>query len=267
MVGLHLSRREWVAYGLEASLRGANPKTDDQLGDFYFWADEDSLRRGLPQFVQTCIHEAAHEYYSDIKFPDQTHTYHDANDDIAPLFKTFDWSLFQGKRQLLKKKVSLLQQVLALLQKPKSVATLLHPVAGYKNLITQAYGTPNSAYPATKHHIGTDYATPAGTRVLAPFNGQITVSGNSKTLGNYCIYTYTYEGVQYAARFLHLQAVPEQGTYARGETIGRTGNTGFSTGYHLHCDVWFNEVRLDLVNQDNFRTFTIDPAKHYADIA
>lgn len=121
MVGLHLSRKEWVAYGLEASLRGANPRTDDFLGDLYFWADRDSLRKGLPQYVQVVLHEAAHEYYNDVRFPDQTHAYHDANPDISPLFKTFDWSLFQGKRQLLKNKVSLLQTILDLTRKLKAL--------------------------------------------------------------------------------------------------------------------------------------------------
>lgn len=135
MVGLHLSRKEWVAYGLEASLRGANPKTDDQLGDFYFWADEDSMRRGLPQFVQTCLHEASHEYYVDVKFPDQTHAFHDANQDIAPLFTTFDWSLFQGKRQLLKKKVSLLQTIFDLTRKLKALQTPKLPLNDLQPLV------------------------------------------------------------------------------------------------------------------------------------
>jgi len=116
-VALHYSYKQKVAWGVQPSLRGANPRTDDFLGDFYFWSDEKTERLGYPQFVQTCLHEFAHEYFDDLKLTDITHEYHDKHKDIAPLFATFDWTNFQGKRQLLKKKVSLLQMILDLTKK------------------------------------------------------------------------------------------------------------------------------------------------------
>jgi hypothetical protein len=122
-VGFHFSVKQKNAWLFDKTVNGVNPRTDDQLGDFYLWADEGTRRQGLPQFVQTLLHEFSHEYFEDTKTIDLTHEYHDANKDIAPLFKTFDWSKFQGKRQELKRKLTLLQQLLLKLQLLKKPAT------------------------------------------------------------------------------------------------------------------------------------------------
>lgn len=172
-----------------------------------------------------------------------------------------------NKDVLLKKKNALELIVEALkrnLAKSKQTG-LLHPVETYRDYISQGYGVANSQwYPQTGHHIGTDYACPVGTKVKAPFAGEVTTAGTSASLGNYCIYTYIYEGVTYAARFLHLSFVPERGKYQRGEEIATTGNTGKSTGAHLHIDIFFNEVRVDILTKTNWRNLTVNPETHYA---
>lgn len=117
VIGLHFNMKQKLAWGVQPSLRGSNPRTDDEMGDFWFCADETSLRKGYPTFVQTCLHEFAHEYFFETKQPDVTHTFHDKQPDIKSLFTVFDWSLYQPKRQALKKKVSILTTLLKLLQK------------------------------------------------------------------------------------------------------------------------------------------------------
>lgn len=264
IVAFHMSDSLRKKIGLKPTLRGLNPNRDNSLTDVYFWSNEKTQRKGLPQFVQTLLHEVAHEYYQQTKTTDITHLFHKNFADITPLFSTFDWALFQPRRQQQKTVLKLAQRVFELMtqllaEKPQPT-TLQHPVDDYKSYVSQKYGVPNTKwYPLTGHHIGTDYATPVSTKVQAPWAGRITASGNSPSLGNYCIYTFNFDGVTYACRFMHLSNIPIVGQYDRGEVIAKTGNTGNTTGAHLHIDVFYNEVRLDILNKANWRELTIDP--------
>jgi len=137
-----------------------------------------------------------------------------------------------------------------------------HPVEGYS--VSYKYGVPDAAYALTGHHIGTDYFTPKGTPVKAPIAGEVTVAGNSRSLGNYCHFKYSIANKTYTARFLHLQTVPTRGKYQKGQIIAYSGNTGFTSGPHLHIDVWKDDVRLDLINTTNWQQMTLDPEEHFA---
>jgi hypothetical protein len=90
IIGLHFSKSQWVKLGLKSSLRGANPKRTNKVQDFYFWADERSKRFGLPQFVQTLLHELLHEYFQQKGIEDLTHQWHEENRDITKRFPIKD---------------------------------------------------------------------------------------------------------------------------------------------------------------------------------
>lgn len=140
---------------------------------------------------------------------------------------------------------------------------LLHPVDAYKNYITQGYGVADTAYTLTGHHIGCDYATPEGTAVRAPYTGVVTASGYTYAQGYFCHFQYTYKGKLYTDRYMHLQSKPSTGTYYKGAVVARTGNTGYSTGPHLHLDVWNSDVDLTSINSSNWDVLTVDPTTHY----
>lgn len=195
------------------------------------------------------------------RHPDFTeYDYEDAWLGIGPLLHD---SLLHKELQGTMKKlvVRLRQYVLALTRQVEEIYGLQHPVPGFR--ITQPYGVANSRYPLTRHHIGTDYATPIGTPVLAPWDGEVVSAGYHDVLGNHCVYRYTFRGQQFEARFLHLFENPLSGPRKRGEEIGYTGNTGDSDGAHLHVDVWKNNVRISGISAHNFRDRTVDPEKHY----
>lgn len=141
--------------------------------------------------------------------------------------------------------------------------TITHPVENFKEYVTQAYGVPNKRYRLTGRHIGTDYATPIGTGVRAPRDGEMTHTGYTKTLGYFGIYRYMWRGRQYEDRYLHLKAEPRPGKRKQGDIIAWTGNSGEVTGPHIHIDVWRDEVKLDRINSRNWSQLTEDPQSHY----
>lgn len=57
-------------------------------------------------------------------------------------------------------------------------------------------------------------------------------------MGNALHFLFTKDGKDYAIRCLHLRQVPVVGLYQQGEIMGFTGNSGMSTGAHLHVDLW-----------------------------
>jgi len=87
-----------------------------------------------------------------------------------------------------------------------------------------------------KHHNGVDLAVPIGTPVHAAQAGEVVVVGESGASGRYVVVDHGY-GVRTA--YLHLeQAEVEVGTIVeQGHVIAQSGNTGRSTGAHLHFTV------------------------------
>lgn len=97
----------------------------------------------------------------------------------------------------------------------------------------------NRLHPITGHpapHNGVDLATPTGTEVLATGDGVVTRIATHKYAGKYVVVEYTGP---YSSRFLHLsKIVVKQGQKVkRGQVIALSGNTGRTTGAHLHYEL------------------------------
>lgn len=99
--------------------------------------------------------------------------------------------------------------------------------------ISSRHGEKGAGY--FKKHVGTDYACPVGTPVLSPVNGVI----RSVTIGPSGGKQIELEGEGKYWRFLHLsrQNVRPGEAVREGQQIGLSGNTGITTGPHLHMDV------------------------------
>ena len=94
-------------------------------------------------------------------------------------------------------------------------------------------------------HRGIDYGTPIGTKILASEDGTVTtVASLSVGYGNYVLIKHAdgYETV-----YAHLsQILVRQGqAVSQGDVIGLSGNTGNSTGPHLHFEVRKNGIKID----------------------
>lgn len=93
-------------------------------------------------------------------------------------------------------------------------------------------------------HFGLDFAVVEGTPVKATMSGKVAFAGwNDQGYGNLVIIENGSKKTYYA----HLSEIPvDQGEWIRqGEVIGLSGNTGNSTGPHLHYEIRINGQTID----------------------
>nr|ADH42934.1 membrane protein [uncultured SAR11 cluster alpha proteobacterium H17925_23J24] len=91
----------------------------------------------------------------------------------------------------------------------------------------------------TKHHNGTDFAAPTGTPIMASGNGTVIKAGWCGNGGN-CV--RIRHNSSYTTGYGHLSkfATKTGRRVRQGQIIGYVGNTGMSTGPHLHYTVSYN---------------------------
>lgn len=96
-----------------------------------------------------------------------------------------------------------------------------HPILGYSTM-----------------HWGTDYGAPIGTPIYAPGEGTIVKAGRKGAYGNYVEIRHNSE---YTTAYAHMNEIHSKIKIGRkikaGEVIGYVGNTGRSTGPHLHWEL------------------------------
>lgn len=110
-------------------------------------------------------------------------------------------------------------------------------IAPVRGLTTSSYGVRRDpVHGGRAFHQGIDISAAPGAPVLATAAGIITTSGWSGGLGKAVFISHGY-GL--ATRYAHLSdvTVQEGERVDRGDVIGYVGNTGRSTGYHLHYEV------------------------------
>lgn len=116
---------------------------------------------------------------------------------------------------------------------------VVRPVEGR---VTSPYGY--RIHPITKKlgfHRGMDIAAAKGTRIAAAFYGTVKEVGYSEGNGDYIILMHE-NGLETA--YCHCSEIlAEEGAVVReGETIALVGDSGMTTGPHLHIEVRINGV-------------------------
>ena len=103
-------------------------------------------------------------------------------------------------------------------------------------------------YKTVKFHSGMDFSANKGTPVYATGNGVVTKAAWEGQYGNCIIIDH---GFGYVTKYAHLSKydVKRGQRVVRGQTIGRVGSTGKSTGSHLHYEV---HVKGRVVNPVNY---------------
>lgn len=92
-------------------------------------------------------------------------------------------------------------------------------------------------YKTAKFHAGMDFSALSGTPVYATGNGTVIQAGWQTGYGNLIKIDH---GFGYVTWYAHLRKCKVRcgQRVMRGEVIGEVGNTGKSTGPHLHYEVW-----------------------------
>jgi murein DD-endopeptidase MepM/ murein hydrolase activator NlpD len=161
----------------------------------------------------------------------------------------------------------------------QATATELKQVAAFKALVTpeklwsgkfiapnagktsSPYGVKryyNGVFASDYYHRGLDYAGGHGSPVVAPAGGKVALVGYEKNgfrvHGNVVGIDH---GQGVVSIFLHLSEIDAEvgQTVAPGDRIGAIGNTGSSTGPHLHWGLYVNAVSIDPVQ---WRSQSID---------
>ncbi len=118
----------------------------------------------------------------------------------------------------------------------------IQPVAN-KNLKRVASGFGyryDPIYHIRRFHKGMDFSAPTGTKIYATGNSTVTYAGWKSGYGK-CV--YLNHGYGYKTRYAHMSQikVKDGQKVTRGQVIGLVGNTGKSTGPHLHYEVYHND--------------------------
>jgi len=136
-------------------------------------------------------------------------------------------------------------ELLAFLHEQKSILAStpsIWPVTGW---ITSEFGIRQSPFSSgLEFHKGLDISTRFGKEVVAPADGLVVTSAFDSSDGNYIKIDH---GHGLATGFAHLSrmAVKQGVRVKKGQIIGYVGDTGRSTGSHLHYAVFVNNIPVN----------------------
>ncbi len=127
---------------------------------------------------------------------------------------------------------------------------LAYPVAHV--VITQYFGntpfaTANSQVYNGRGHNGIDFGIPIGTKILAAQDGVVLGTGNTDTAcsgASYGKWVFIRHPNGLSSLYAHLSSfIAKAGdTVKKGDVIALSGNTGYSTGPHLHFTVYASDA-------------------------
>ena len=127
--------------------------------------------------------------------------------------------------------------------------TYIRPISGGR--LTSSFGPRRAPMKgASTNHQGLDMATPTGTAVMASCGGVVTRAG---WMGGYGYAVFIQHPGGRETRYAHLSKVLVSAgqSVAQGQKIALSGNTGNSTGPHLHFEIRINGAAVNPLNYLN----------------
>ena len=113
-------------------------------------------------------------------------------------------------------------------------------------------------YHVRRFHAGMDFSAPVGTDVFATGNAKVVFTGWKQGYGNTVELDH---GFGYTTLYAHLyKIIVRKGqNVKRGDVIALVGNTGKSTGPHLHYEVRYQDKPVD---PRNFYFYDLTPEQY-----
>lgn len=137
------------------------------------------------------------------------------------------------------------QELVEYLEDQKSLLASTPSIWPVKGWLTSTFGYRSSPFTGRREmHKGLDIATRSGTPIIAPADGLVIFAGREGGFGNMVIIDHGY-GI--TTRFGHCSSLESKlgQKVKRGDVIARVGNTGRSTGPHVHYEVAVNGVAVN----------------------
>ena len=128
----------------------------------------------------------------------------------------------------------------------KGFGKILWPVKYGK--VTSKFGNRNHpVLKSVKFHRGVDIAVSIGTPVYSGIKGKVTFAGRKGNYGN-LVEIEGNDGIK--VRYAHLNSIDvvTGQKVSDGEKVAETGNTGMSTGPHLHYEIIIDENPVNPLN-------------------
>lgn len=161
----------------------------------------------------------------------------------------------RAARERLQEEVQAIESELQFILDPNSIpekgTTVFNwPLASFQ--ITQTFGYTKFAlqnpgvYKGSMHN-GIDLAAPTGTTIYAPLTGTVRAIGNTDTVpgcyswGKWVLLDHPNGLSTLYAHLSHISVSPNQ-KLQTGDIIGHVGNTGYSTGPHLHLTLYASDA-------------------------
>ena len=138
-----------------------------------------------------------------------------------------------------------LQETYELLKDQESLLSSRPSVWPTRGWVTSHFGYRISPFTGLRQlHEGMDIAASGGTKVHAPADGVVTFSGTEEGYGKVVVVNHGYGVV---TRYAHnSEAFVKVGQRVRrGDAVAAVGNTGRSTGPHLHYEVRVNGIPVN----------------------
>lgn len=135
-----------------------------------------------------------------------------------------------------------------------SAGNWTRPAAGR---FTSGFGRRDIGPIGSKNHLGIDIANSIGTPVVAAADGVVSYVGSMNGYGNVVMVTHSIEGQLFTTTYAHLSGFNTSvgASVSKGQQIARLGNSGNSTGPHLHFEIHvgeWNGSRSNAVNPLNY---------------
>ena len=137
------------------------------------------------------------------------------------------------------------QEILQALHRQKNILGSTPSIWPAQGWVSSDFGYRTSPFTGQREfHRGIDISAPEGTPIYAPAAGRVTFTGRD---GAYGITMIIDHGQGMTTRYAHLQryVAEKKQDVSRGQLIGYVGNTGRSTGPHLHYEVRVNNMPVN----------------------